>query len=63
MRRDLLDVSLAAFATAIAALMGGIFWAAHDLHDAELAWIIGVLAALFGLWRWRQHARKDRLGD
>lgn len=63
MRNDLRDVSVAAFATAIAALMGGIFWAASDFPAAELAWGVGVLAALFGLWRWRQHGRKDRLGD
>jgi uncharacterized membrane protein len=62
MRSDLRDVSVAAFATAIAALIGGIFWTANDRPDAELAWGAGVLAALFGLWRWR-HGRKDHRGD
>jgi uncharacterized membrane protein len=63
MPSDRWDISVAAFATAVAALMGGIFWAANDLPDAEIAWGIAVLAAAYGLWRWRQRAQRRRARD
>jgi hypothetical protein len=62
MRSDRWDISVAAFATAVAVLIGGIFWAANDLPDAEIAWGIAMLAAVYGVWRWRQRAR-NRTGD
>lgn len=63
MRSDQRHVSLSAFATAVAALVGGIFWAANDARDAELIWGLGVLAAAYGVWKWRQHAQRNGTRD
>ncbi len=58
------NVSLTAFAAAIALLIGGILWVYHDFRAAEVVWGIGLIAAAVGFWKWRSirsRARRNTL--
>jgi hypothetical protein len=60
MRNDQRDISAAAFATAVAALVGGLFWMTNDRRDAELAWACGIAAAAYAIWKLRQRRTGSR---
>lgn len=60
MGSDQRDISASAFATAVAALVGGLFWMTNDRRDAELAWAFGIAAAAYALWRVRQRRNRSR---
>lgn len=57
---DQRDISAAAFATAVAALVGGLFWMTNDRRDAELAWAVGVAAAAYAIWKIRRRRNQRR---